>query len=217
MQDFCRHTSKWNLVSAPTHFLLFSLWRIVSPDGFWQCCSLPYLSHFLLSLKFPPLHAVFSSIRFHLVDSAFLQCIQITLNSKSSRALSLRSSSPCALLFMKAGPKELYMQMLRASCIPPRLGLCASTARLGSVCCPCRLLREMDVPDSEIPTLSLRCLPWDEMTFKAVGTHGPLAGVVIQAHIISVQLKVDVIPIIWGFQSTNDDGTMVGFWLGCPN
>lgn len=131
--------------------------------------------------------------------------------------LSLRSSSPCALLFMKAGPKELYMQMLRASCIPPRLGLCASTARLGSVCCPCRLLREMDVPDSEIPTLSLRCLPWDEMTFKAVGTHGPLAGVVIQAHIISVQLKVDVIPIIWGFQSTNDDGTMVGFWLGCPN
>lgn len=43
------------------------------------------------------------------------------------------------------------------------------------------------------------------MTFKAVGTPGPLAWIVIQTHIVSVQLKVGALPFIWGLQSTTDD------------
>lgn len=161
-------------LSAPTHFLQFSLWHTVSPDGFWQCCSAPDISHFLFTLTFPPLHAVFGSIRFHLVDSFSSVSRSLWIQSPQE-PLCLRSSSPCAWLFMKAGPKELYMQMLRASYIPARLGLCVSTARLGAAFCPCRLLRQLDVADCEIPTPSLKCLPWDEVTFKAAGTPGPLA------------------------------------------
>lgn len=107
---------------------------------------------------------------------------------------------------MKDGANELYMQMLWARCIPPRLGLHASVTKLRSaMCCPCRQLREMGVSDSESPIPSFRCLHGDEMSSKGVGTHSLLACIVGQTHKKSVQLKVGAASFMWGLPSTSDD------------
>lgn len=129
--------------------------------------------------------------------------------------LSLRCCSPCASLFMKDGPKELYVQMLRTSCIPARLRLCIHSQAERCVL-SWQAAEGNGGSHSEIPTSSLRCLPWDQVTFKAVGTPGlDMAWTVIQIHIISVQLKVGAIPLVRRFQSTTDD--YGGIPWGCPN
>lgn len=176
-----------------------------------------YISFFIYIEVASPTHSVqlyqFSSRRIWMHFPSVSRPLWIQSHQEP---LSLRCCSPCASLFVKDGPKELYVQMLRTSCIPPRLRLCASTARLSAVSCPCRLLRGMELPHSEILTPSLRCLPWDQVTFKAVGTRGlDMAWTVIQTHIISVQLKVGATPLIQRFQSTTDD--YGGIPWGCPN
>lgn len=201
---------------APAHWLQFSLWCIGSPDGFWQCCSVSDISHFLFTLKFSLLYTVFSfyrlsSRRFWMFFSSVPRSLWIlspVLKSpyNHSRWVSLRSCSPSASLLMKDGANELYMQMLWARCIPPRLGLYASVTKLRSaMCCPCRQLREMGVSDSESPIPSFRCLHGDVMPSKGVGTHGLLACIVGQTHKKSVQLKAGAASLMWGLPSTSDD------------
>lgn len=89
---------RWFLaVLLPTRHISFFIYIDVSS---------PTRSVWLYQVSFRGFRMPFSSVS----RSLWIQSRQ--------EPLSLRSSSPCAWLFMQAGPKELYMQMLRDSCIP---------------------------------------------------------------------------------------------------
>lgn len=133
-----------------------------------------HFSFFIYIEVFSSIHSVqllsLSSRRFWMFFSSVPRSLWIlspVLKSpyNHSRWVSLRSCSPSASLLMKDGANELYMQMLWARCIPPRLGLYASVTKLRSAMCrPCRQLRETGVSDSESPIpllgvcMEMRCL-----------------------------------------------------------